>query len=59
MTNNPSKVENLMELGIRVDDRVGLEAPVHPENAFYLATKVRRMRHMLNLEQPPDRREPA
>ncbi len=59
MTNNPTKVENLIDLGIRVDKRVGLEAPIYPENAFYLATKAQRMRHQLNLNQPPDKREPV
>ena len=53
LTNNPAKVESLIDLGIRVDKRVGLEAPVHPENAVYLATKAQRMNHQLNLKQSP------
>ncbi len=50
LTNNPLKVESLEELNIIVTERVPLQTAVHEENAAYLATKVERMRHMLNLE---------
>jgi len=50
LTNNPLKVESLQELGVAVTERVPLQTAVHKENAAYLATKVERMRHMLNLE---------
>lgn len=50
MTNNPAKIEDLRRFGIDVSARVALETPLHPENSFYLATKMRRMRHLLDLE---------
>lgn len=50
LTNNPLKVESLEQLGIVVTERVPLQTAVHEENATYLATKVERMRHLLNLE---------
>jgi GTP cyclohydrolase II len=49
LTNNPAKVEHLVQLGVNVAGRVPLEPTVHRHNAQYLATKVERMRHMLNL----------
>ena len=49
LTNNPSKIESLEKLGIRVAERVPMAAALNVENAAYLATKVERMRHMLNL----------
>ena len=56
LTNNPSKIEQLSELGVRVQRRLPLETPVTAENAGYLATKVQRMRHLLNLSEGADRR---
>jgi 3,4-dihydroxy 2-butanone 4-phosphate synthase/GTP cyclohydrolase II len=52
LTNNPAKIENLRSLGVTVTDRVSMPPAVNNENAVYLMTKVRRMRHMLNLNQP-------
>lgn len=50
MTNNPLKIENLLQAGIPVSKRVPLEATVTSDNADYLFTKAHRMRHMLNLD---------
>jgi len=47
MTNNPAKIESLQQLGVQVDERVSLQAPLHPENARYLLAKAMRMRHLL------------
>lgn len=47
MTNNPSKIQALEHLGIRVDRRVPLLAPRGPHNADYLAAKCQRMGHWL------------
>ncbi len=59
LTNNPHKVEELVRYGLRVE-RVPLEIPATPESASYLETKVRRMRHLLGLEnQLPGTAEPA
>ncbi len=49
LTNNPSKIESLEQLGIIVAERVAMPAALNVENAAYLATKVERMRHLLNL----------
>lgn len=49
LTNNPAKIESLRTLGVSVTDRVSMPPQVNSENATYLMTKVRRMRHMLNL----------
>ncbi|MFC7404391.1 GTP cyclohydrolase II [Georgenia alba] len=45
MSANPEKAERLGELGIQVVSRHVLTVPDRPENAFYLDTKRRRMRH--------------
>lgn len=50
MTNNPAKIEHLRELGIRVQERVKIEAEVYKDNFNYLLTKVQRMNHLLNLD---------
>jgi 3,4-dihydroxy 2-butanone 4-phosphate synthase/GTP cyclohydrolase II len=49
LTNNPAKIEHLREQGINVVAREPLEVNAQPENAAYLETKVRRMRHLLRL----------
>ncbi|VAW35638.1 3,4-dihydroxy-2-butanone 4-phosphate synthase / GTP cyclohydrolase II [hydrothermal vent metagenome] len=49
LTNNPSKIEGLEQLGIPVVERVPLPPALNVENETYLATKVERMRHLLNL----------
>ena len=48
LTNNPDKIAGLERCGLRVAERVPLETAVHAENAHYLDTKARRMRHLLN-----------
>ena len=47
MTNNPDKVEQLVEHGITVVDRVAHKAGICTENKDYLRTKALRMRHIL------------
>ena len=49
LTNNPDKITRLRELGVTVVERVPLQSTLTPENAAYLATKVRRMHHLLAL----------
>lgn len=51
LTNNPAKINSLRRHGVQVSHRVPLQMPPNRENAAYLATKVRRMRHLLDLEQ--------
>ena len=53
MTNNPAKIDDLTSLGIRVSNRVPLEPQtVTANNRKYLFTKMRRMKHILDLEEP-------
>ena len=54
LTNNPLKIENLLQEGIPVSQRVPLEATITTDNADYLFTKAQRMHHMLNLEGIPE-----
>lgn len=55
MTNNPSKINALVTLGIPVTERVPIQPTVHAFNVNYLDTKARRMSHWLELAQPePD-----
>jgi GTP cyclohydrolase II len=54
MTNNPTKIEGLRALGVRVVDRVPVEPTVHADNVGYLHTKVKRMNHLLTLTTRPD-----
>ncbi len=49
MTNNPIKIKDIKKLGIPITARVPLVAAVNPENSRYIATKVKRMNHLLNL----------
>lgn len=59
LTNNPLKIENLLQEGIPVSRRVPLEATVTTDNADYLFTKAQRMHHMLNLEGILDESPPG
>lgn len=47
ITNNPHKVESLERYGIRVVERVPLVFPATEHNRRYLATKKRKLGHML------------
>ncbi len=47
MTNNPSKVQGLVDQGIDVVKRVAVKAEPNEHNADYLAVKARRMGHEL------------
>jgi len=50
LTNNPSKLHHLQELGVAMTERIPLASTVNPDNAQYLFTKVLRMNHLLDLE---------
>ena len=47
MTNNPRKVEKMLEHGIEVVERVPLQVGENPLNADYLDTKARKSGHIL------------
>jgi GTP cyclohydrolase II len=53
ITNNPSKIEHLAELGVGVAERIPLESTVYADNAQYLFTKALRMNHLFNLDAFP------
>jgi 3,4-dihydroxy 2-butanone 4-phosphate synthase/GTP cyclohydrolase II len=53
LTNNPSKLDALRELGVTVTARRALVASLHPENRRYIATKVDRMGHQIELRATP------
>lgn len=54
LTNNPHKIDSLRQLGIPVHARIPLQTGVCPENAGYLRTKARRMKHLLVLDELPN-----
>jgi 3,4-dihydroxy 2-butanone 4-phosphate synthase/GTP cyclohydrolase II len=47
LTNNPSKIDRLKELGIEIVERVSLQTKTLPENQAYLKTKQSRLQHHL------------
>lgn len=49
LTNNPTKIEHLKNLGIRISERIQMNPTIYADNASYLQTKVQRMNHLLNL----------
>jgi 3,4-dihydroxy 2-butanone 4-phosphate synthase/GTP cyclohydrolase II len=51
LTNNPEKVSQLKDLGIRVDERTPLVAGVSEQNRTYLTTKVERMGHLIDEDE--------
>jgi 3,4-dihydroxy 2-butanone 4-phosphate synthase/GTP cyclohydrolase II len=52
LTNNPHKIESLENMGISITERVPLLTQVTPENCQYLRTKMERLHHLLDLDQP-------
>ena len=47
ITNNPEKIKELEDYGIKVSERVSLESTRYPENTAYLATKIEKFGHFL------------
>jgi GTP cyclohydrolase II len=58
LTNNPTKMQALKDLGINITARVPLQATVYADNIAYLKTKARRMHHLLDIEARSDRTPP-
>jgi GTP cyclohydrolase II len=62
MTNNPDKIRQLEQLGIRVVDRIPHVMPPNEHNRFYLQTKAIRSGHFIDLEGKehlPEQHEPV
>jgi GTP cyclohydrolase II len=51
MTNNPRKVDSLLDQGINVVERIELKAGANPFNEKYLATKVDKLGHFDHQEE--------
>jgi GTP cyclohydrolase II len=51
LTNNPNKIEELKKLGVMVNQRIPVETRVNKDNVDYLKTKVKKMRHLLSVQQ--------
>lgn len=48
LTNNPDKVYQLSEFGLRIQERVPIQMEATPHDLFYLRTKQNRMGHILH-----------
>ena len=53
MTNNPRKIQELRELGTKVNGRIPHVIPATEWNRFYLETKARRSGHQIEFEKKP------
>jgi GTP cyclohydrolase II len=53
MTNNPRKIKELEQLGVRVNGRIPHVIPPTPHNRFYLETKAARSGHHLEFDGKP------
>jgi GTP cyclohydrolase II len=53
MTNNPKKIRELEQLGVKVRGRIPHVMPATPYNRFYLETKAKRSGHQIELPPAP------
>ena len=53
MTNNPTKIRQLTQYGLRVSGRIPHVIPSNPHNRFYLETKASRSGHYIDLTGKP------
>lgn len=51
LTNNPDKIYQLEDYGMRIADRIPIEIEATPYDRFYLQTKQKRMGHILNIKE--------
>jgi GTP cyclohydrolase II len=60
MTNNPNKIKQLEQFGIRVSGRLPHVLPPNPYNQFYLETKAKRSGHYIDFGvRLPEQSEPV
>ena len=50
MTNNPRKIANLTQHGIKIKGRIPLVLPPNPYNRFYLETKATKSGHLIDFD---------
>jgi 3,4-dihydroxy 2-butanone 4-phosphate synthase/GTP cyclohydrolase II len=50
MTNNPMKIKGLKGFGLEIVERVPIEMTCNERNAFYMATKMQKMGHILHVK---------
>ena len=51
LTNNPDKIYQLEDYGMKIVERVPIEMPLRKEDTNYLRTKKEKMGHILNLKE--------
>ncbi|KAF3977429.1 MAG: GTP cyclohydrolase II [Methylococcales symbiont of Iophon sp. n. MRB-2018] len=51
LTNNPNKIDGLVQLGVKVGQRIPIETHIHHDNKDYLKTKVEKMHHILSMPE--------
>lgn len=49
LTNNPLKINELSQYGIKITERVPLIIPPNPSNRFYLETKATKSGHLIDV----------
>lgn len=54
VTNNPFKIEQVVKLGVKVNERISIEIPCNQHNHRYLKIKKDKMRHMFNTDYDHD-----
>ncbi len=50
LTNNPQKIHDLEQLGVKITERIPIEIPPNSFNRYYLETKKDKFEHLLSLD---------